>query len=192
MKSKRGAALGLAVFLLSGCASGGVKVEERQLSSFERGRTTYSQVIGQLGAPTANTLMNDGRRVIVYTFVQAQARPESFIPIVGIFVGGADSQATSASLIFDREGVLESYSSTQAQYGMGTGFASGSSSGGRVPDQPRATPEAPRTQVVDAPQKPASSPTTVSGKTCTHEELVQARIARMNGYTSGPQCANSP
>jgi len=31
-----------------------------------------------------------------------------------------------------------------------------------------------------------------AGKTCTHEELVQARIAQMNGYTAGPRCANSP
>jgi hypothetical protein len=30
-----------------------------------------------------------------------------------------------------------------------------------------------------------------SGKVCSHDELVQARIARMNGYTGGPNCSNN-
>jgi hypothetical protein len=30
------------------------------------------------------------------------------------------------------------------------------------------------------------------GKLCSHQELVQARIARMNGYTGAPVCANGP
>jgi hypothetical protein len=29
-------------------------------------------------------------------------------------------------------------------------------------------------------------------KNCTHEELVEARIAKENGYTGGPNCANGP
>ena len=28
-------------------------------------------------------------------------------------------------------------------------------------------------------------------KACTHEELVQARTARLNGYTGGPNCSNT-
>jgi hypothetical protein len=31
-----------------------------------------------------------------------------------------------------------------------------------------------------------------AGKACSHNELVQARIAGMNGYTGGPNCANGP
>ena len=34
--------------------------------------------------------------------------------------------------------------------------------------------------------------TATGAKTCTHDELVEARIARMNGYTGGPNCANGP
>jgi len=30
------------------------------------------------------------------------------------------------------------------------------------------------------------------GKACSHDELVRARIAGMNGYTAGPNCANGP
>lgn len=188
MKAIAGAAMALTVVMLTGCVSGGVKVEERQLSSFEKGRTTYMQVVGQLGAPNASTLMPDGRRVIVYSYVQAQARPESFIPIVGAFVGGADSRSNMVSLVFTRDGVLESYSSSEAQYGMSTGLASGNGFEGRT-DQPRITSDPPTEKRISAPQsQTATAPP--AGKTCSHDELVQARIARMNGYTSGPNCAN--
>ena len=33
-------------------------------------------------------------------------------------------------------------------------------------------------------------PQSGSGKVCTHDEMVQARIARMNGYTGGPHCTS--
>jgi hypothetical protein len=191
MKTTANILLLVAAVVLSGCVSGGVKVEERQLASFQRGQTTYGQVVGQLGAPNASTLMPDGRRMIVYSYVQAQARPESFIPIVGAFVGGADSRSNMVSLIFTREGILESYSSTQAQYGMGTGFESGNGVNGRVPDQPRITSDAPKPQTVSAPQSQTATPPQ-DGKTCSHDELVQARIAKANGYTGGPNCANGP
>ena len=62
-------------FVLVGCVGGGVKVEERQLSSFQKGQTTVSQVVGQLGSPNSSTLLPDGRRMLIYSYVQAQARP---------------------------------------------------------------------------------------------------------------------
>jgi hypothetical protein len=189
MKAIVGAALVLSIFALSGCVAGGVKVEERQLSSFEKGKTTYAQVVGQLGAPNATTLMPDGRRVIVYSYVQAQARPESFIPLVGAFVGGADSRSNMVSLVFTRDGVLEAYSSTEAQYGVGTGFASGNGFEGRT-DQPRISADTPKPQTVNASQSQINT-APPAGRICTHDELNQARIARMNGYTGGPTCTNS-
>jgi len=127
----------LACALLSGCVASGVKVDERNLVSFERGKTTYDQVVERLGQPTGNTLLSDGRRVLTYNYMQAQARPENFIPIVGAFVGGADSRFSFVSITFDDHGVLESYTSSQSQYGAGTGFAAGARPSDRVDQQPR-------------------------------------------------------
>jgi hypothetical protein len=190
MRLKLAAASGALCFVLAGCVAGGVKVEERQLSSFQKGQTTVSQVVGQLGSPNSSTLLPDGRRMLMYTYIQAQARPESFVPIVGAFIGGADSHSTMVSLTFTRDGVLESYSSTQTQYGMSTGLAGGSNFEGRT-DQPRitATPTA-ATAEVPSPQRQSESGSapTPSGRACTHDEQVKARIARSNGYTGGPKC----
>ena len=122
---------------IGGCTSTGVQVDESALTSFEKGKTTISEVVARLGQPTSNILLNTGQRIIGYTYVQAQARPESFIPIIGPLVGGADSRFSNVSLTFDRNGVLESYSSTQSQYGTATGVASGAMPADRVQDQPR-------------------------------------------------------
>lgn len=122
---------------LSGCTSTGVQVDENALTSFEKGKTTINDVVARLGQPTSNILLNTGHRVIAYTYVQAQARPESFIPIIGPLVGGADSRFSSVSLTFDGNGILQSYSSTRSQFGTATGVAAGATADDRIQDQPR-------------------------------------------------------
>jgi len=123
--------------LLSGCVATGVQVDEKNLQSFERGKTTYGDVVARLGQPTSNTLLPDGRRMIMYTYMQAQARPENFIPIVGAFVGGADTRSSVVSITFDQTGILETYSSSQSQFGASTGLAAGTGPSDRVSHQPR-------------------------------------------------------
>jgi hypothetical protein len=140
MKSFRSLLYLSLAFGVASCMSAGVKVEERQLAGFQKGQTTYAQVVAQLGSPTSNTLLPDGHRMIMYTYTQAQARPESFIPLVGPFVGGADARSNMVMLTFDQSGILLSYSSTASQYGVGNGMESGNKAEDRVPDQPRTTP----------------------------------------------------
>jgi outer membrane protein assembly factor BamE (lipoprotein component of BamABCDE complex) len=111
--------------LLAGCVTSGTKVDEAKLSQFERGKTTYGEVMTSLGQPSAVSTLSDGRKVAVYSYVHSQARPETFIPIIGPLVGGADAQATRVTLQFDTAGVLQSYSSTQSQSGVGMGLAGG-------------------------------------------------------------------
>jgi hypothetical protein len=65
---------------------------------------------------------------------------------------------------------------TQTQDGNGVGVLAGNS--GRAGISP--------SQVSQRTQSP--EPEYGSGKVCTREEQVQARIARQNGYTKGPKC----
>lgn len=122
---------------LGSSTSTGVQVDERALTSFEKGKTTIADVVARLGQPTSNMLLNTGQRNIGHTYIQAQARPESFIPIFGPLVGGADNHFSNVSLTFDRNGVLESYSSTQSQFGSGNGVASVATAGDHLRHQPR-------------------------------------------------------
>jgi hypothetical protein len=124
------------IMLLTGCVSSGVRVDETNLTSLEKGKTSYAEVIAKLGQPTTNTLLPDGRRMLMYTWVQARARPQNFIPLLGPFVDGADSRSSNAIVWLNADGRLESYSASQSQYGIGRGLEAGPDPG-RVPDQPR-------------------------------------------------------
>ena len=113
-----------AMLLTAACATAGVKVDQSRLTQFKVGETTYEQVIATLGQPTADTHTSDGQHIIQYTYAQVQARPESFIPVIGLFVAGNDIKATTVSVAFDNHDILKSYSTTREQYGRDTGLAS--------------------------------------------------------------------
>ena len=114
-----------ALFALTSCMSMGTKVDQDKLTRFEKGRTTYAEVIQQLGKPTQSTVNSDGSRKVMYTYMQSQAKAANFIPIVGAFAGGADTENTNVMLDFDQNSVLTNYSATQGSSSMGTGINSG-------------------------------------------------------------------
>ena len=128
-----------AALMLAACVASGVRVTEEQVSELEKGRTTYNEVLAKFGPPTSNTLISNGTRVISYSYVQVQARAESFIPYIGPFVGGSDAKTNIVSLTFAPDGVLQNFVSSSSQRGTGFGAASGAPAE-RVESQPRRTP----------------------------------------------------
>lgn len=119
----------IAILFLSslvGCATVGREVTEAQLTGFEKGKTTQAEIVAKLGQPNSSTVMLNGQRSISYAFAHAQARPESFIPIVGGFVGGADSRVTVTTFIFNTDGTLDSFTHIQSNSGAGFGLSAAS------------------------------------------------------------------
>lgn len=110
----------MCLILLAGCMSAGTAVDQTKVSGFQRGKTTYSEVVAALGQPNADTIIQDGSRVIVYTHTQAAACPQSFIPIVGPLVAKADATSDNYTFTFDPSGVLVSSGSTHTQATSGT------------------------------------------------------------------------
>lgn len=111
-----------ALLTLSACATSGVKVDQSKLTSLHKGETTYSEAIQLLGKPSSVSVSDDGSRMVSYIYTSSQARPETFIPIVGAFVGGMDTETSSANLTFDKNGILRGYNSNQGAMGVGTGL----------------------------------------------------------------------
>jgi hypothetical protein len=111
--------------LMAGCASTGVHVDEAKVTQFRDVKTTYGDVVGSLGQPTSSMVASTGNRTIMYVYAHAQVRAATFVPVVGMFAGGMDTTSTSASFTFDRDGVLILHSSTNSQYGTGSGVLSG-------------------------------------------------------------------
>lgn len=116
----------ITVLSLSACMSMGKKVDQEKVSQFVKGRTTYTEVVQQLGKPTQSTINSDGSRTAMYIYMQSQANAASFIPIVGAFMGGAESENTTVTLNFDKRSILTNYSASEGGSSMGTGIASGS------------------------------------------------------------------
>ncbi|HYH96813.1 outer membrane protein assembly factor BamE domain-containing protein [Hyalangium sp.] len=114
-----------AALTLSACIATGKKVTQEQVSQFQKGKTTYQEVITGLGKPTGSTLHSDGSRSINYSYAQSQASAASFIPYVGRLVGGSESEHTSVYLTFDKNGILTDFSATSGQTSTGTGLLSG-------------------------------------------------------------------
>lgn len=115
----------IAIFFLSACMSYGTKVDQGKVSQFVKGKTTYSEVVQQLGKPNQSTINADGTRTAMYFYAQSQANAASFIPYVGAFMGGTQSENTNVILTFDKNSVLTSYSASEGGASMGTGIISG-------------------------------------------------------------------
>ena len=124
---------------LAGCVSMGKEVTQDQLAGFKKGQTTPDQVIARLGQPTSKSIAGDGSQSMSYVFAHAQARPASFIPIIGPLVGGTDSRGSNVIFLFGPDGKLINYYASQSQTGMGTGAAGGKYQA-PTPDQPREAP----------------------------------------------------
>ena len=109
------------LMLLAACASGGTKVDPSQMAQFQRGKTTQTDVVTSLGDPTTTENRDDGTTVLSYMYTSTKARPESFIPIAGAFIGGADTKNSTATFTFNKKHVLTNMSNSQGAMGLNSG-----------------------------------------------------------------------
>ncbi len=115
----------ITTIILTSCMSYGTKVDQEKVSKFVKGKTTYSEVVQQLGKPTDQTVNSDGTKTLTYHYMQHQMDAASFIPYVGLFVGGSQTESTTVILNFDKNSVLVDYSASEGGANIGTGILSG-------------------------------------------------------------------
>lgn len=125
MKLGRFLPVALVSVVLAGCAASGVRVTDDQLSTLKPGETTEAQAVAAFGKPTMRMRQADGSVLVMYTYIEVSTRPETFIPFVGAFVGGADSRTNTVTLRFGPDGSLMDTSASESQIGTGTGLAAG-------------------------------------------------------------------
>ncbi|HEY3939510.1 MAG TPA: hypothetical protein VGL97_18910, partial [Bryobacteraceae bacterium] len=166
-----------------GCVSAGTAVDPNAVAGFERGHTTYADVVGRLGTPNTDALAADGTRIVVYSYTQARARPESFIPIVGPLVGGTDATTTGYEFRFDQNGIMTGIGKTygRASASVWRGTYAGTTTPSGAPEPASIAPPSAQQPVTPLPP-PALQ------RSCTEAEAAQKRIAIENGYTMIPNC----
>ena len=109
--------------ILAGCVSSGTKVTQAQVSAFQVGKTTEAEVLAALGPPNSASVLSDGSKIDVYVHMSAHANAASYVPIVGLFAGGAKGDSDTVVLSFGPNGLLRSTSSNTAHADVNTGLA---------------------------------------------------------------------
>ena len=109
--------MSLAVLLLSACASSqvGKKVDQDKFSYFVKGKTTYAEVVRELGEPSSVTRNSDGSKTATYMFVQSKVKLQTYIPVVGSFIGGTETETQTSLVDFDKKGLLTNYSANEGK-----------------------------------------------------------------------------
>lgn len=128
----------LAVTILGCVSSGNPNAGDETLTSqIQIDTSTKEDVRRILGQPNS-TSRQSGNLVMIpglpaspgivieswnYTHIDVEVDGATFIPIVGLFAGGATSNVSSFTIIFDDKGVVRHISSTQStgKSGMGSG-----------------------------------------------------------------------
>jgi outer membrane protein assembly factor BamE (lipoprotein component of BamABCDE complex) len=107
----------LAAMLLAGCATiGNSKIADKDaVSKIVAGKSTKADVQALVGEP-GHVFFADDKEIWTYTYLHSQARAASFIPVVGLFAGGADSQTNSLTVVFTKDGIVKN-----AGFGHSTG-----------------------------------------------------------------------
>lgn len=99
-------AAGLLALALTGCVSSGTKITGAEIAQLRPGQTTYRDAVALLGQPTAEARGYGGGHAVSYSFASGHANAASYIPVVGLFAGGAHGESQSVTLRFDRNDVL--------------------------------------------------------------------------------------
>ena len=102
------------VALIAGCASAGnekVRTETMDTVSAKvtKGVTTKNQVKALYGEPGSVSLTDAGSEVWHYEYAHAVANGASYVPIVGLFAGGANVTKNEVVFIFDKDNVMQNY-----------------------------------------------------------------------------------
>ncbi|WP_426725974.1 hypothetical protein [Enterobacter cloacae complex sp. 277I4] len=98
------------VFLLSGCSTSGnqnLKNETPQSlqSKIIKNKTTKTELLTKLGEPNTRTTLDDGNEQWKYFMSNNQFNATTFIPVVGLLLGGSQTQSKTLEIDFKGETV---------------------------------------------------------------------------------------
>ena len=128
----------LAVTILGCVSSGNPNVRDETLTSQIQINVSNKEDVRRILGQPDSTSRQSGSLIMIpglpaspgtvveswnYTHIDVEVNGATFIPIVGLFAGGATSSVSSFAVIFDDKGVVRHISSTQStgQSGVGAG-----------------------------------------------------------------------
>ncbi|MDR3471600.1 MAG: hypothetical protein P4M09_07900 [Devosia sp.] len=77
------------------------------VAQFKVGVATPDDVIGKLGKPLSVMTTSDGSETLIYGSSHARPKAATFVPIVGMFAGGATGETTAITFVFGPDHLLK-------------------------------------------------------------------------------------
>ena len=87
---------------------------------FTIGVDTIATVQAKLGKPKALVHNSDGTTKFVYLSSRTRVKGATFVPVIGLFAGGAKSHLSTKTFTFDGAGLLKTYTSSDADANCNT------------------------------------------------------------------------
>lgn len=94
---------------LVGCASAGIQIDPNRIKDIQKGITTEREVIDFFGRPSSSGATSDGEVYYIYTFVRTNTKAATFVPVVGLFTGGSDTEIEILQIWFDSNKVVKNF-----------------------------------------------------------------------------------
>lgn len=107
---------------LIGCATSGKLINQDKLSQIKEGITTKEEVINLLGKPDMISLGSDAKEIMMYTHLDYKMRASSFIPVVGLLIGGTDMKQQVLQILIDTNGIVEKFIFNDAENSINSGI----------------------------------------------------------------------
>jgi hypothetical protein len=149
------------VLTLTGCASGGPRIEAAQLSQLQKGETTVTEVIKRFGRPSILSKNMDGTQTAAYLHAEDRSDVAAMVPLMGALAGKADADVDSVIFSFDTKGILRDYKTTESRRGTPVAVDAGKPMQGERATQAGSMQPEPPTQQEKKAAAPAPKPWTI-------------------------------
>jgi hypothetical protein len=95
--------------LLCGCASAGKNFDSRKVQEIKKGETTEADLVQMFGRPAARNFNSETGNTLVWVYTTSSVNGATFIPVVGMFAGGATVKHKTLSVTLDHSGKVSVY-----------------------------------------------------------------------------------
>lgn len=97
----------IALALLIGCASSGVKVDPDKTKQIVEGQSTKADVIALFGNPNMVTMDTNGKETLMYSYAKTKAGIINFIPVAGVFSQEYNTEVQQYIVLIGTDGKVE-------------------------------------------------------------------------------------
>jgi len=91
------------------------QITDDQIATLKVGSTTLADVEAKFGHAATVEKSSDGSETLTYSVTKTRVKAASFVPIIGLFAGGARADVTTDRFEFDKDGLLTKVWSSQTK-----------------------------------------------------------------------------